>query len=157
MTDVVTSVNDCPGFITSRLNSTLMPNTFSICNSISRCCPVVHTNVLNSSGRFRSSRMTGASLIASGRVPNTTNTVIVFPELCDSCTTFLRPRKGMSDVDAARLLQEHLLNLFTTLASFATRGGINVVFLPLAQNPYLRPLLVLPGWQLPPWCKSAPL
>src|SRR2546423_6506891 len=39
--------------------------------TISACCPVRHTWVCWP-GRLRSSRMTGASLIASGRVPSTT-------------------------------------------------------------------------------------
>ena len=44
----------------------------SISSSISRCWPVTQVMTLNRSGSFSSALMTGAILIASGRVPNTT-------------------------------------------------------------------------------------
>src|SRR3990167_2331458 len=46
-----------------------MSNRRSTWSSSSRCCPVTHTRDSNSAGRARSAWMTGASLMASGRVP----------------------------------------------------------------------------------------
>jgi hypothetical protein len=58
-------------------------NRSSTCASISRCCPV--TQILQStSGRLDSSLTTGASLMASGRVPNTHRTFISVASACDN-------------------------------------------------------------------------
>jgi len=53
-------------------------------SSIWRCWPVEQTTQRTASGRFRSARMTGAILIASGRVPRILRTVInLFSHLPD--------------------------------------------------------------------------
>ena len=46
------------------------------------CWAVTHTLHTTRSGCFRSSRITGTSLIASGRVPRTESTFSVLPSLC---------------------------------------------------------------------------
>src|SRR5213592_2751175 len=51
--------------------SAARPKAASAERQISPCCPEVTTRTANSSGSSRSALMTGASLIASGRVPTT--------------------------------------------------------------------------------------
>ncbi len=74
------------GRITSRSASTWNPKVSVTCQNISRCCPVA-TTVQRKSSELRSAATTGASLIASGRVPM-------------KITTFLGPLTGRGSPQA---------------------------------------------------------
>ena len=74
----VKSPNFWSGRITSRSCAGARPKNSSIGASISRCWEVVHSTQANSRRRRFSSSTTGASLMASGRVPSTTSTLHFF-------------------------------------------------------------------------------
>ena len=73
-------------------------------DTISRCCPVRQTRV-SWPGRPRSSRMTGASLIASGRVPRTTRILLFASTECKSPRLVTRTQRkfyGIGDWPSRR-------------------------------------------------------
>src|ERR1700730_12332618 len=67
------------GRITPRFASTVKPNCSATCRNISLCCPVATTVHLNSPAPRRAAT-TGASLIASGRVPMKIRMLFLFTE-----------------------------------------------------------------------------